>query len=211
MFAALIAGVAGGFVLTGLQAAAVVPLILEAETFEQAEEELHDAEDWAPEDGLERTLYTALANCGAGIGFALLLCAGFALRGPVSVLQGGFLGLAGFAVFYLNPALGLPPELPGMPAAPLFERQLWWLLTVLATAGGIALVVLPGQWYGKLAGLVLAALPHLIGAPHAESGAALAPVDLADRFIIATAWTNGVFWLLLGSLSAWVSAKLARV
>ena len=43
-------------------------------------------------------------------------------------------GLAGFAVFTIAPGLGLPPELPGVPAAPLLSRQIWWVTAVLATA-----------------------------------------------------------------------------
>jgi predicted cobalt transporter CbtA len=50
-----------------------------------------------------------------------------------------------------------------------------------------------------------------MGAPHAESGAALAPTDLARGFVFAATWTNGVFWLLLGSVSAWVFQRLGRV
>jgi cobalt transporter subunit CbtA len=214
VFAAMISGALAGITLTVLQASEVVPLILEAETFEHPEGNGAGHEpppDWAPEDGWERTLYTALPNGGTGIGFALLLCALFSLRERVSVPQSALWGLAGFVVFYLNPALGLPPELPGTPAAPLSERQLWWLLTVLATAGGMALIVLNRQWYPKLAGGALLALPHLLGAPHAESGAALAPTDLARRFVFAATWTNGVFWLLLGSVSAWVFQRLGRV
>ena len=48
--------------------------------------------------------------------------------------------MAGFAVFMLAPSLGLPPELPGMPAAELGPRQVWWLLTAAATAAGLALL-----------------------------------------------------------------------
>jgi hypothetical protein len=88
------AGLGGGF-------------ILEAETFEHPEGNGAGHEpppDWAAEDGWERTLYTALANGGAGIGFALLLCALFSLRERVSVPQSALWGLAGFVVFCLNPA-----------------------------------------------------------------------------------------------------------
>lgn len=40
-----------------------------------------------------------------------------------------------------------------------------------------------------------------MGAPHGDYGAALAPADLARRFVCAAISTNGVFWLLLGSVS----------
>ncbi|MGH8582746.1 MAG: CbtA family protein [Gammaproteobacteria bacterium] len=213
VFAAAISGALAGITLTALQVLEVVPLILEAETFEPPEgkEAGHEPlPDWAPGDGWERTLYTALANSGAGIGFALLLCALFALRERVAVTQGVLWGVAGFIVFFLSPALGLPPELPGTPAAPLIERQLWWLLTVLATSGAMALLVLKRAWSFKLAGVALMMVPHLFGAPHVEAGAVLAPAGLARRFVVAATWTNGLFWVLLGGLSAWVFQRLGR-
>ncbi len=211
VFAAVISGALAGITLTLLQASEVVPLILQAETFEHPEGNRAGHEPpaaWSPRDGWERTLYTALANSGAGIGFALLLCALFAVRAPSSAPQGALWGTAGFVVFYLNPALGLPPELPGTVAAPLIERQLWWLATVIGTAAGLALLAFTRPWYCKLSGLALLAVPHLVGAPHAGYAIAAVPDDLARRFVIAATWTNGAFWLLLGSVSAWVFPRL---
>ncbi|MGH8574271.1 MAG: CbtA family protein, partial [Gammaproteobacteria bacterium] len=54
-----------------------------------------------------------MASCAAGIGFALLLCALYARRERVGVPQSALFGMGGVVVFYLSPALGLPPELPG--------------------------------------------------------------------------------------------------
>ena len=83
---------------------------------------------WAPADGMERTTYSFLANIVTGIGFALLLVAVSELAGGIlSWRQGVLWGLAGFAVFTLAPGLGLPPELPAMPAADLGARQFWWV------------------------------------------------------------------------------------
>src|SRR3546814_3736909 len=108
----------------------VLPLIFEAETYETAAPvepghvHDHDAPDhdvgaahehshagWAPQDGLERTLYTLLVNVLTGIGFGLLLAAAFALRGGADWRSGLYWGAAGFVTFTLAPALGLPPEI----------------------------------------------------------------------------------------------------
>ena len=79
---------------------------------------------WAPADGFERSAFTALANVVTAIGFALLLVTASELSGGLTGWrQGVFWGLAGFAVFTLAPGLGLPPELPGMPAADLGRRS----------------------------------------------------------------------------------------
>ena len=60
-------------------------------------------------------------------------------------------GLAGFAAFTLAPNLGLPPELPAMPAADLLARQAWWIGTVVATAAGLALIVFGrSPWFAVL-------------------------------------------------------------
>src|SRR5260370_596802 len=97
--------------------------------------------EWAPETGIERAAYTLVADLLTAIGFALLLAAGFTLRGgAVTWRDGLFWGLAGFATFTLAPGLGLPPAIPGTEAAPLAARQIWWLATVASTGCGLALL-----------------------------------------------------------------------
>ena len=118
MAAALLAGLAAGIVLSVVQQVWVAPLILQAEVFETAGAEvLGDGQPWAPEDGVERTLYSLLANVLNGFGFALLLGAAIALSGRQADWRRGLLwGLAGFVVFGAAPALGLPPDPPGADA-----------------------------------------------------------------------------------------------
>ena len=125
--------------------------------------------------GIERAGYTLIADLLAGIGFALLLAGAVALarlRGYAIDARSGLLwGAAGFAVFALAPAIGLPPELPGMSAAELAARQQWWLLTAAATAAGLGLVIFARPAPLRVLGAVLLVLPHLIGAPAAPHGA----------------------------------------
>jgi cobalt transporter subunit CbtA len=179
-------------------------------------EHSHDAE-WEPAEGFERTAYTVLANGLTASGFALLLLAAMAglqaWRGsvPVAPLPGLLWGIAGYLSFYLAPALGLPPEIPGAQSAALEVRQAWWLLAVSGTAGGLALLAFgraPWRW----AGLLLLLLPQLIGAPqpagspfaaHAPAAAVQLTV-IAGQFFAATALANALYWLVLGSLAAWV-------
>src|SRR6185312_3059766 len=153
---AALAGAIAGLATTVAQQLTTVPLILKAETYEgaapahdhgdavTAEAGAHEHGDdlWSPADGLERTAFTALANIVTGIGFALLLVAASELFGGIrDWRQGVFWGLAGFAIFTLAPGLGLPPELPAMPAAELGARQLWWVATALCTATALGLLV----------------------------------------------------------------------
>ncbi|MCX7258111.1 MAG: CbtA family protein, partial [Polaromonas sp.] len=111
----------------------------------------HDKSAWEPENGLERTAYTVLANVLNAVGLALLLMPLLALWNrqragqPLALNQGygaivryGLLwGAAGWICLFALPSLGQPPELPGMQAADLQARQIWWSLTVACGAGGL--------------------------------------------------------------------------
>ncbi|MFO1069120.1 MAG: CbtA family protein [Geminicoccaceae bacterium] len=209
LFAAALAGLLVGLFVTGLQRLGTVPLIQQAEVFETAgaghagHDHEHDAAAWAPADGAERTLWTAVANIVTATGFALLLVGAFAVRGGAPGWRSGLLwGLAGFATFVLAPSLGLPPELPGMPAADLGDRQLWWLATVLATAAGLGLIGLVRSPAAAVAGVVLLVAPHLVGAPMPADTASAVPEPLARSFVVAVTVTGLLFWAALGVLSA---------
>jgi cobalt transporter subunit CbtA len=217
--AAILGGAIAGLFLAGVQQFAVVPIILEAETYETAgdaegghehgaqadAQEAHTHEEaWAPADGVERTAYTVLADILAAVGFGLLLTAGYALRGGVDWRQGILWGLAGFAAFHLAPAAGLPPEIPGAAAADLGERQVWWVLTVALTAAGLAVIAFAPRPALKVLGAVLIVVPHIIGAPQPEAHGGLAPAELARSFIYASLVSNGVFWIVLGALTGFL-------
>lgn len=233
VFLAALAGLIAGLFMTVLQTGFTVPLILEAETFEGAEpahdhgattpeaqapaaqtetsagaQDHHDEEAWAPGDGFERTAYTALANFVTGVGFALLLVAASELAGGVSGWRSGLVwGFAGFGVFTLAPGLGLPPELPAMPAADLFARQVWWIVTVAATAIGLALIAFRREPWLAVLGVVVIVAPHVIGAPQPESHETLVPADLHHRFVVAVTVTNLLFWLALGAAVGWLRPR----
>jgi cobalt transporter subunit CbtA len=212
------AGLLAALVLTLLQSLWVTPLILQAEAFEveapaTVAEHQHDAaasaahahgaEAWAPQDGWQRLLSTGLSNLVVAVGFALMLAGLFSLHTPRQTWQGLLWGLAGFATFVLAPAAGLPPELPGTAAAELALRQYWWLATAVSTAPGLALLLLSGNWGLRILGLLLLALPHLVGAPQPETHESLAPEALQQRFILASLLTNALFWSVLGLAAAW--------
>jgi cobalt transporter subunit CbtA len=145
-------------------------------------------------------VYTLVADVLTGIGFALLLAAGFTLRGGgVTWREGFFWGLAGFATFTIAPGLGLPPEVPGTEAAPLFDRQLWWLATVVSTGGALALLAFTRRAPWVILAAILIVLPHLYGAPQPAPQASAAPEALARQFVVAVTIVNFLFWLILGA------------
>ncbi|TCD15024.1 CbtA family protein [Oricola cellulosilytica] len=219
LLAAILAGLLAGAFATVAQSARVIPLILEAETYENAgvpdhghepATVAHDHEDeaWAPEDGLQRTFFTLLSNLVVGASFALLLTAAIMLLNqPISMRSGLLWGAGGFGAFVLAPNFGLPPELPGMPAGDLLERQIWWTATVAMTAGGLLMLALKRRLPWMLAGVALIVLPHIYGAPQAVSHDSDVPANLAAQFATASVVTSALFWLVLGGL---LGAFLAR-
>ncbi|NWD25326.1 CbtA family protein [Pseudomonas yamanorum] len=209
-------GLLAALLLTLLQSFWVAPLILQAETFENAPAatevhehagaaaHTHDAQAWEPEDGWQRVLSTTGGNLVVAVGFALMLAGLYTLRAPTRTAQGLLWGLAGYATFVLAPTLGLPPELPGTAAADLAQRQIWWIGTAASTAAGIALIVFGRNWLLKVLGAAILAVPHVIGAPQPEVHSMLAPEALEAQFKIASQLTNVAFWLALGLISAWL-------
>ena len=216
IIAAALAGLIAGLVVAVIQHVRVTPLIAAAEQYEQAEAatatttETHQHQAaWAPRDGMERTLYTLAADIVAGVGFALLLAAASLLSGlPLTLSNGAMWGLAGFAAFTLAPSAGLPPELPGMAVADLAARQMWWWLTVAMTAIAILTAVRFARPWAWGVALVLAALPHVIGAPQPASHETAVPAALASSYAANAIAAQGIFWVVLGLALGYLLARL---
>lgn len=216
---AALTSLVAGVILTLFQQVQVIPTVLEAEGYEPAasshsaahSHEQDEKAAWEPNEGLERNLFTAAANVVIALGFSLLLGAAVALRGITLNWRSGLLwGLAGYAVFFVAPSLGLHPELPGTEAANLQWRQVWWVATVICTASGLAFIFFNQRHMLSALGIILIVVPHLIGAPQPDIHSALAPDSLIQAFIIATIISNAVFWLSLGGLYGFFSQKLAH-
>ncbi|MDR7145053.1 CbtA family protein [Rhizobium sp. BE258] len=226
VFASVLVGLIVGTATTAVQFFGTIQLIAQAEVYERAgSEHHHDADSvaepttahshqheeaaWEPSDGVERLSFTLVANILTSIGYALVLIGLVALRGKrVTWREGIFWGLAAFASVMLAPMLGLPPELPGTPSAPLDARQLWWVGTAVATAAGIALIAFNRTAWAAVLATIMIALPHLIGAPVAPEGEhGLAPAALEQQFIAAAVITSFLFWVMLGSLGAAVYGR----
>ena len=239
LFAAVLAGILAGTVMTGVHLWRVVPLVLKAETFENqggsAEPAAHhgdeagkahahevsdkgaghshshshgDGEAWAPEDGFERSFYTFVSNLIAGVAFALILAAAVMFTGrEITLGNGAIWGAIGFVIFSLAPAAGLSPELPGMPAADLAARQIWWWSTVIATALGIGLILLQGNLALKIVGAAVIAAPHVIGAPHPANLESAVPAGLAAEFAALTLASSALFWIVLGLAMGWLMTR----
>ncbi|MGH8746544.1 MAG: CbtA family protein [Burkholderiales bacterium] len=236
---ALAAGVVLGALLSAIQSWRVVPIISAAEVFERARaaelsatahagheqdsgQHVHAAAEWEPTEGAERIGLTVLSDILAAIGYALVLLAimAFAHRKGLATRfdwrYGLLWGLAGYAVVYVAPGLGLSPEIPGAAdeaaaAASLTARQSWWIFSAICTAVALGTAAFAKARWRWVAALGLLAVPYLVGAPETAGVAfagyppeAVAELSkLAREFIWATAFANLLFWLGLGSASGW--------
>jgi cobalt transporter subunit CbtA len=176
----------------------------------------HSHDGWAPEDGTERTRYTIFANIFAGIGFAAVLLSLMSqVQGQgltrVNTAKGLLWGMGGFTAFFVAPGIGMPPEIPGMLAAPIEHRQLWWMLAVFGVGLGLLLLAFaPIRWKGL--GVVAIVLPYVVGVPHLHGMTFDHPdtlvvqklMALQQDFILYSGLSNLLLWLVLGGLCGWL-------
>jgi cobalt transporter subunit CbtA len=229
LLAAIVAGLLSGVLMTGAQQLKVTPLILHAEQFENGGEAVeHSAIDpfqglsqlavhlspvskaYAHGDaveetgilfGLDRFGGTLMANLVTGAGFGLLLVAASLMTGVAISLKNGVLwGAAGWLAFQFLPAIGLPPELPGFPAADLYDRQAWWMAAVGLSAVGLYFLVLRPEAWAKALGVIIVAAPHIYGAPQPTDISSDVPALLGAEFAVAALATTAFFWVVLGLL-----------
>jgi cobalt transporter subunit CbtA len=217
----LLAGLLAGLIVAALQHVTTTPLILKAETYEAAlravapsqaafssdakiilahGNEAHgEHAEWKPQDGLQRTLFTSLVTIATAIGFAALLLAGMiAANDSIDEKPAMIWAACGFLAFGLVPATGLAPELPGAASAALEQRQLWWLVTALVTAGGLFVFLrVEAPWLRALAVLAML-VPHVIGAPHPAAPESKVPAEVAAHFASLSLAIQAALWLATG-------------
>lgn len=193
MLAVIAAGIVAGALLALLQQLGTTQYILEAELLAEGIEQ--NGIDWV------RFGNTAMATILIAVGFSGLL-AGVALvlGKEITTENGLYWGAAAFAAFTFAPALGLPPELPGMDAATLSERQYWWGGTIIATA--IALYLIAFKRTAPMMGLaaLLMCLPHMIGAPEIAHVVGDIPPTLSAQYAVVSLGTSFAMWSVIGLL-----------
>ena len=156
--AGLFAGALAGLLAIALQFVFVQPTLLEAELYESGQA-IHfgapDATAPAPDagDGQDHEQGAAgdLPRYGLSIAFSLLIHVGYGLlliaamayadaRGVKITARNGLIwGVAAFVAVQLAPAISMPPETPGVAAASVEARQIWWFATVIAAAAAMLL------------------------------------------------------------------------
>lgn len=214
---ALIAGFGAGLFAAVLQFAFVQPILLHAELFEtgalthfgadpSAAHVAHDGGIDIMRDGLS-IMFSALIY----VGYALMLLALMVFaeeRGqPITARTGLIWGIAGWITVQMAPAFGLAPELPGMNAADVEARQIWWFATVAATGLGLWFVAFGRNWAMWGVAIILLAAPHIIGAPMPDTLTGPAPPELGAEFAARAIGTGLAVWAVLGLLLGAVWSK----
>ncbi|SMF73349.1 CbtA family protein [Pseudobacteriovorax antillogorgiicola] len=234
---AFLSGIMGGSLYSLVQNYRVVPLIAQAELFEGgdivsyddpdtveghvAHQHLlnpdgveeganhHDPSEWKPSQGAQRLFFTWVSNVVLATAWSFLLCGIFLFIPKLSMRVGMLWGLLGYLAFFVAPAIGLPPELPGMLAADLEDRQLWWLLTAASSFSGMICLYFGKHWTIRFSMVGFLILPHVFGAPHPRVQGGTAPETLWKNYVAATYGANLILWLSLGLIVAFLFRKVA--
>jgi cobalt transporter subunit CbtA len=218
---ALIAGFGAGLVAALLQYVFVQPILLHSELFETGALIHFGADSTASsvprgDFDISRQALNVIFAALVYTGYALILLAGMVLaeqQGHVVTPKTGLIwGLCGFLTFQLAPAFGLPPDMPGLNAAEVAPRQIWWFATAGATGLGLWFIAFGKNWTMWGIAIVLLAAPHVIGAPTPDTYAGPAPPEMAADFAAKTLGTTCAIWAALGCLlgAVWTS-KLSEV
>ena len=210
---ALFAGAAAGLIAALLQLVFVQPVLLHAELYESGElvhfgatSEVSAHPDLGGVDMLRD---------GLSVIFSMLVYSGYALilvalmsqaqdRGAVINGRSGLLwGLAGFVAVHFAPGFSLAPEVPGVAAADVVARQIWWLATV-ATAGiAMWLIAFGRGWVAWGAAAVLLLAPHLIGAPEPDVFTGPVPTEIGAHFAARAYGVGMAAWVMLGCFAGY--------
>lgn len=236
VFSAAIVGIIAGTLYGVFQQFQINPIIYAAEAFEATGDvnqivveghdhtNGHDHGAWAPEQGFERILSTLVANILVAMAFSMLLISFMSLHNlksskpPINWKSGILWGIGLMLSVFAAPSLmGVHPEIPGTIAKSLEHRQLWWISSAVTTAAGL-LVLYYGKKAIKLSGLVLIAVPQIVGAPvmeklgfaNSDPAAIAALSKLSSQFIIVTSIGMLIFCVLLGALSGFASTRFVR-
>ncbi len=233
LLSAIVVGTLSGLLYGLYQHHQITPIIFAAEEYEVAEEvpitshhnDSHEQPGWSPNDGTERITYTLLANIAVGIAYALFLISLMALHNlkankpKLNAIRGTVWGIAALLIFFIGPTVfGLHPEVPGTEAAPLQNRQLWWLLCAIFTGSGIAVLYYSPSKF-KLMGLALMLAPHIWGTPIPEQpsfanpdpAATEAMTQLTTQFIAITTFGMLMFFVFLGAMSGYAVRRFIRL
>ncbi len=208
----LFAGAIGGFIAGLLQWLFVQPVLLHSELYETGILKHFGALANSAQPDLDklqpiRDILSILFSMIIYIGYAILLISAMTIsqlksNTIISFHQGIIWGILGYIIVHLAPATSLPPEVPGVAAADLQSRQIWWFMTIFFTASGIWLIAFNSKMLPFIIGIILILAPHIFGAPEPASFTGPAPTEIGALFASRALGIGLISWAVLGGLSA---------
>ncbi len=166
-----------------------------------------DAATGESESNFSRFLLAFATDFIVFVAWGLLMVAGFAIAEnfgkPITPTAALLWGIAGFAALHVLPGIGLAPELPGIVAADLQSRQIWWIGTVIASVIGLAVIGYGGSPVTLAIGIAILAIPHIIGAPRPDEMTGVAPPELAGEYVSRSYAVAFFAWVTLGAAAGY--------
>ncbi|SFD64462.1 CbtA family protein [Roseivivax sediminis] len=214
---ALFAGAATGLIAALLQLVFVQPVLLHAELYESGELVHFGAASAVPAE--QAVGGFSPVRDGLSIVFTMLIYSGYALilvplmalaqgRGARITARAGLIwGVCGFVAVHFAPGLTLAPEVPGVAAADVGARQVWWVLTVVAAAAAMWLIGFGKSWLHWGAAAVLLIAPHAIGAPEPEVFTGPVPTEIGALFAARALGIGMAAWVVLGGFAGYFWAR----
>lgn len=213
LISALFAGAAAGLIAGLLILYFVQPVLLHAELYEggalvhfgadKANTAHPDLPGLDPvRDGLS-LVFSMLTYTG----YALIMVAAMGLaedRGAsIDGRTGLIWGVAGFITFHFAPAFTLAPEVPGVAAADVAARQVWWFATAGAAAVALWLIAFAQSWAAWGVAVILLLAPHVIGAPEPEVFTGPVPTEIAALYASRALGVGLASWVILGAFAGY--------
>lgn len=209
---ALFAGVAAGLLIALLQYVFVQPVLLHAELYESGAL-VHFGPDPVsavqPLPGFDlmrdllSILFTMLIYCGYALAMIALMSVAQERGAQITPTNGMIWGVAGFVAAHLAPGFSLAPEVPGVAAADVGLRQMWFFPTVAAAVAAMWLLAFHRNAMGVAAAAFLLIAPHIIGAPQPAQFAGPVPTELGALFAVRALGVGLAAWVVLGALCAY--------
>ncbi|NHM19452.1 CbtA family protein [Tritonibacter mobilis] len=211
---ALFAGAAAGLIAALLQLFFVQPVLLHAELYESGElvhfggEAVSAHPDLPglfdePMRNLLSILFTMLTYTGYALVMVALMSQAERQGHEITARHGIIWGLAGFVAFHFAPGLTLAPEVPGVAAADVGARQVWWVATVASAGVAMWLIAFGGNLVAYVIAALLLMAPHVIGAPEPDSFTGPVPTEIGALFAARAFGIGMAAWVLLGAFCAY--------
>ncbi len=209
----MFAGAAAGLIAALLQLYFVQPVLLHAELYESGQlvhfgaESTVSAHPDLPGFDPVRDVLSMIFTMLVYTGYSMILIALMALaesRGAVIDARTGLVwGIAGFVTVHFAPGFTLAPEVPGVAAADVYARQIWWFATVIAAAAAMWLIAFGRNWAAWAAAIVLLLAPHVIGAPEPDVLTGPVPTEIGALFAARAYGVGMMAWVMLGGFAGY--------